>query len=111
MKFFFTFIFIIPLAYSQPKNIDPLIEKPLLSRRCKELIKDRDNKILIKQKLSSLIMRTEKLIKKAKKKQKTGKSKLEYTKIKLNNQLRFTNIQIKGMEEGIIRKGCPGITL
>lgn len=105
------FFFLSTPIYSLGKNLNKLIEKPIASRRCQALLKDRNEKIIVKQRLNALVMRSEKLIKKAKKSQKLGSGKLQYTQIKLKNQLRFTNLRIKAMEEDIVRKGCPGIVL
>lgn len=88
-----------------------LITDPVISRRCKALIKDRQNKIQIRQKINSLILRNQKLFDETQDNRKLAKHKLELNKTQLKNNLRLTNIRIQAMEENIVRKGCPGITL
>ena len=93
------------------ENIKELVTRPVISRKCQALIDKRNQKIFIKQKINSLTKRLSTVEKTAKKNQKVAKNKLENTKIRLGNQLKFTKLQIKNLEEDIVRKGCPGISL
>lgn len=95
----------------QNSEMQDIITSPVLSQRCKSLLKNRSQKIRVKQRLDSLIIRNNELLKSTKPEQKSVISRLTLTSAQLNNQLRLTNIQVKNMEENIVRKGCPGISL
>ena len=58
-----------------------------------------------------MILRNQKLQLSLEPRQKVAKQKLELNKTQLKNNLRLTAIRVQSMEENIIRKGCPGITL
>lgn len=88
-----------------------LINDPSLSLRCKELIKQRNQKIIVKQKMKSLIKRNEKLMSRTPVNKKTTMSKLRLSYQELRNEIYLINIVIRSMEEDIVRKGCPGIRL
>lgn len=98
-------------SFSQVDGVRDIIKDPTVSRRCKALISQRNDKIRTKQKINSLLQRNNKLIKQAKKQQKSVIKRLEVTKSSLNNNLRLTRFRIKAMEENIVRKGCPGISI
>lgn len=108
-------IFTLLLGYSYAATdilqIKDIIKDPAISRRCKVLLKDRQNKIKVQQRLTALIMRNSKLQKRTPKRQKTVTDRLLINKTQLENQLRLTKMKITSMEEDIIRKGCPGINL
>lgn len=96
---------------AQQVNPSSVITDPVVSRRCKSLLREREKKIRIRQRLNSMILRNEKLQESLKESQKVAKQRLELNKTQLRNNLRLTAIRVKAMEENIIRKGCPGITL
>lgn len=98
-------------AYTQSVPLNDLIRDPIVSRRCKALLRERDNKIKVQQRLNSLIIRNQKLQKELKKTQKLTRKRLELNEIQLRNNFRLTKMRVKSMEEDIIRKGCPGITI
>lgn len=85
--------------------------KPVLSQRCRELFKERSDKIKVQQKLNALLQRNEDLIKKSPKAKQTLHGRLESTRVKVKNELYLTNLQIETMEENIVRSGCPGLSL
>lgn len=87
------------------------ITKPVLSLRCKELFKERADKIKVQQKLNALLSRNEDLIKKSPKAKQTLQARLQSTRVKVKNEIYFTNLQIETMEENIVRSGCPGLSL
>lgn len=87
------------------------ITKPVLSLRCKELFKERADKIKVQQKLNGLLQRNEDLIRKSPKAKQTLHGRLESTRVKIKNELYLTNLQIEAMEENIVRSGCPGLSL
>lgn len=89
---------------------DP-ITRPALSLRCKELHRERAEKIKMQQKLNSLLQRNQDLIKKSPKAKETLHARLRSTDVKIKNELHLTNLQVESMEENIVRSGCPGIAL
>ena len=98
------------MALSQINNQN-IITDPALSRRCKEMLNDRNNKVILKQKIVTLIKRSEVLIEKSDKKKVTALARLNRSLNKLKQEHTLTELQIKSMEENIIKQGCPGITL
>ena len=92
-------------------DVKDIIKDPIISRRCKTLLKERAEKIQIKERLNSLILRNQKLQNRAKSNQKTIINRLGLAQTQLSNTMRLTQIRIQSMEEDIVRKGCPGITL
>lgn len=89
------------------KNI---ITDPAISFHCKELLKDKNRKIFIKQKIYSFLHRSKKLRKLAPDNKKSIKEKIKRTEIKLDQKLSSVNSQIRKMNEIIIRNGCPTIS-
>lgn len=87
------------------------ITKPVLSLRCKELFKERAEKIKIQQRLNALLSRNQDLIKKSPKAKEGLHSRLMSNQVKVKNELYLTNLQIETMEENIVRSGCPGLSL
>lgn len=104
-------LFIINICQAALDDVKSVITDPIISRRCKSLLKERTKKIRIRQKLNAMILRNEKLQKSLEPKQKVAQQKLELNKTQLKNNLRLTAIRVQSMEENIIRKGCPGIRL
>lgn len=98
-------------ALSQIEDIGDVISDPAVSRRCKALLQERSDKIKVIQENQSLILRNRRLQKKLQPKQKTVKDRLEINMVQLKNNLRLSQIDLKSMEENIIRKGCPGLVL
>ena len=92
-------------------EIRDIINDPAISRRCKALLSERTEKIKIQQRLNSLVLRNQKLQKMSKSQQKSVNSRLELNLVQLKNNLRLTRMRLKSMEENIVRKGCPGISL
>jgi len=95
----------------QVDGVRDIIKDPSVSRRCKSLIEARNEKIRTHQKLNALLNRSKKLNKIVKKNQITAKSRIDLTKTEISNNIRLTKLRIKTMEENIVRKGCPGISL
>ncbi len=87
------------------------ITKPALSLRCKELFKERAEKVKVQQKLYALLQRNQDLLKKAPKAKPSIKNRLLSSQVKVKNELYLTNLQIESMEENIVRSGCPGLSL
>lgn len=87
------------------------ITKPSLSLRCKELHKDRADKIKVQQKLNALLQRNQELIKKSPRARESMHARLKANQVRIKNELHLTNLQIETMEENIVRSGCPGLAL
>lgn len=87
------------------------ITKPALSLRCKELLRERGDKVKVQQRLNALLQRNQDLIKKSPKANASVKNRLESSQVKIKNEIHLTNLSIEGMEENIVRSGCPGISL
>ncbi|MBF0297138.1 MAG: hypothetical protein HQK51_00325 [Oligoflexia bacterium] len=90
---------------------EDVIINPKISSRCDELIKTRDNRIMLKQKAVSLSQRIEKLKQQVPINKKTLVKKLEYISNRVSQQIQLMNLQAKNLEEDIVRRGCPGISL
>lgn len=87
------------------------ITKPALSLRCKDLLRERSDKIKVQQKLNSLLQRNENLLKRSPTASQSVKSKLHANQIRIKNELHLVNLNIETMEENVVRSGCPGISL
>jgi len=87
------------------------ITKPNLSFRCKELFKERENKIRMQQKLSSLLQRNESLTRKTPEDRDGIKARLKANHVRVRNELHLATLQLAHMEENIVRSGCPGLSL
>jgi hypothetical protein len=87
------------------------ITKPSLSLRCKELLNDRSEKVVVQQRLNSLLQRNQDLIKKSPKARTTMHSRLLSNQVRIKNELHITALNIETMEENVVRSGCPGISL
>ncbi len=87
------------------------ITNPILSVRCKEMFKDRSDKIKVQQKLNGLLQRNEGLLRKSSKANESLKARLHSSQIKIKNELYLTNLNIETIEENIVRSGCPGLSL
>lgn len=88
-----------------------VITDPSISRRCNELMRQRQQKIDHKQKIRNLLQRSKRLIQLTPPERKTIMTKLKKNYKSLSHELRLTLNQIQNKEENIIRKGCPGIKL
>jgi hypothetical protein len=114
MRSFFTvMILALSLQGKAQDNVlmQDTITKPALSLRCKELHKERSNKIKIQQRLNALLQRNQDLIKKSPRAKETLHARLRSNQVKVKNELYLTNLQIETMEENIVRSGCPGLSL
>ncbi|MES2527370.1 MAG: hypothetical protein V4598_09790 [Bdellovibrionota bacterium] len=114
MKSFVTVIFLaLSLSsFAQEEELlqDP-ITKPALSLRCKELMKERDAKVRVQQRLQGLLQRNRDLVKKTPRAKETLHSRVEAHQIRVRNELHLAELQIQTMEENIVRSGCPGLSL
>ncbi len=100
------------LAQAQEEALlQDAITRPTQSIRCKELFKERAEKIKMQQKLNALLQRNQDLIKKTETNKETLIAKLRSTEVKIKSEQLSTTQQISQMEENIVRSGCPGLSL
>ncbi|MBL7666231.1 MAG: hypothetical protein JNM93_13930 [Bacteriovoracaceae bacterium] len=90
---------------------EQILEDPMVSLYCKEMIAERNDKITVKQKLNELLQRSQKLRKAAPTNKKLAALKLDLSQKQIEMDLQSTVIRIREMEENIVRGGCPGINL
>lgn len=114
MKWCFTVMFL-ALSSSSFSQEDELLQdaitKPTLSLRCRELFRQRDEKIRLQQRLNSLLQRNETLIRKTPEAKATVRARLQSTQVRVKNEIHLAHMQVESMEENIVRSGCPGLSL
>lgn len=88
-----------------------VITDPAISRRCQNLLEQRNEKVSLRQKLSTLLARNERLAKITPVEKKSIARELNANKLGISKELRLVNLRIQRYEEDLIRKGCPGIQL
>jgi predicted membrane protein len=98
-------------AQAQVSGVVDVIRDPKVSRRCKALISARNEKVKVNRRLNSLLKRTEKMQKRLKPNQKSLSLRLELNQTEIQNNIRLSQLRIQTMEENIVRRGCPGISL
>jgi hypothetical protein len=87
------------------------ITRPALSLRCNELHRERAEKIKVQQRLNTLLLRNQDLIKKSPRARESLHNQLQANQVKIKNELHLTNLHVETLEENIIRSGCPGLSL
>lgn len=87
------------------------IKQPVQSLRCKELFRERSDKIKVLQKLNGLLKRNEEMVKNVPKNKQGLLGRLKSNQIKIKNELHLSTLRLESMEENIVRSGCPGISL
>ncbi len=87
------------------------LSTPKLTDDCHHMLKERGKKIRHQQRIAALLKKNEDLQKRAIKQSPTTAKKLKFNKSSLIREQRLVDIKIENMEEQIIRRGCPGITL
>lgn len=88
-----------------------IITDPNTSRRCKELLVSRSKQQKMRNRLSDLMQRNQNLLKENPDNKKTIEKKLLSLNRKIRNELYLSTLKLSGLEEKIIRSGCPGIRL
>lgn len=114
MKVIFTVILLalsLPGFSQESDLLQDAITKPNLSFRCKELFREREEKIRVQQKLSALLQRNEAVIRKTPPSRETLLARLKANQVRVRNELHLATLQIASMEENIVRSGCPGLSL
>ncbi len=88
-----------------------VITDPAISRRCQNLLEERNEKVELRQKLGALLARNERLAKITPQEKKSIARELKANNLAIGKELRLINLKIQRDEENLIRKGCPGIQL
>src|SRR5690606_17797697 len=88
-----------------------VITDPAISRRCQRLLQERNQKVSLRQQLSTLLARNQRLAKITPPEKKSIMRELTANRLGISKELRLVNLRIQRYEEDIIRKGCPGIQL
>lgn len=108
MKFFICVLFSVMIF---PQVLDSPITNPVIGNRCKAMLKKREEKQALRQKLSALRKRNDRLQKLTPKNKKLVKLMLIQNKRELIQEIELATFRIQNLEEEIILKGCPGIKL
>jgi hypothetical protein len=87
------------------------IEDPAFSRRCKDLLIKRTERIDHKNRLSALRLKNEHLQKKTPKNKDIIRTSLGKNLLKLVQEIKMSEYNIETIEEDIIRRGCSGLIL
>lgn len=90
---------------------DSIITDPSISRRCDDLMQQRQDKIQHRQRLLFLLDRNKNLLKGTPDRKESISSKLRDNQYKVIQELKITNLKVVKIEEQIVRRGCPGLTL
>ncbi len=88
-----------------------ILTDPALSSRCRDLLQERGDKVKVRQRLTGLLERNQKLIKGLPEERELMRKKLEANHITIRNELYLAELQVQSLEESVIRSGCPGINL
>ena len=111
MKWCLLFVFaLLPEAFAQDFK-RTIITDPAISRRCEQLIQEREDKIQHKQKIMELISRNRLLFFETPKHRLSILERLRLNYGKLRRELRLSLIKINRQEEHLVRRGCPGVKL
>ncbi len=113
MKLRISFVALFLFSYTNMAELQAqdIIRTPVISQRCKSMLEDRREKISNQNRLSGLLQRNERLQNQLKPNQQVVRRKLILNATRIENNLRLAKMKLKSMEEQILRKGCPGITL
>ncbi|MFG1522111.1 hypothetical protein [Halobacteriovorax sp. ZH1_bin.1] len=90
---------------------DSIITDPSISRRCDSLMNQRQEKVEHRQRLLFLLDRNKNLLKSTPENKKSISSKLRDNQYRVIQELKITNLKVIKLEEQIVRRGCPGLTI
>ncbi|MEH0860951.1 MULTISPECIES: hypothetical protein [Halobacteriovorax] len=90
---------------------ESIITDPSISRRCDDLMQQRQDKVQHRQRLLFLLDRNKNLLKDAPDNKVSIAKKLRANQYKVIQELKITNLKVIKLEEQIVRRGCPGLTL
>lgn len=90
---------------------ESIITDPSISRRCDALIQQRQEKVEHRQRLLFLLDRNKTLLGSTPAAKKSIAAKLRENQHRTIQELKITNLKVIKIEEQIVRRGCPGLTL
>jgi hypothetical protein len=106
---FFLLGFLINLGCgAQDSALNSLITDPGISARCRQMLKERQEKLSVKQKLKALKSRAQKLLKESPKDtRQSARANVSSSLQKVKHEIVLNRLKTERMEEKIIRTGCP----
>lgn len=111
MKLHWLWLFLLTTDLSAQDFKRKIITDPAISRRCEQLIQEREDKVKHKQKIMELISRNRQLFFETPKHRLSVLEQLRLNYGKLRRELRLSLIKINRQEEHLVRRGCPGVKL
>jgi hypothetical protein len=107
----FTFLLVFSYSVFAQDVTQSVLKDPSISLQCKALLRERREKLKIKQKTQAMMQRNKKLSKKVPNNKKSLLIKVKTVSNKLNQIFMINKLQLRVIEEDIIKKGCPGVNL
>ena len=86
-----------------------VITDPGLSRRCRTLLEDRNNKVKVKQSLDALLLRNRHLQDITPQEKESLLRDLLANQALVERKIALASLRIQRTEEALIRRGCPGL--
>ena len=86
-----------------------VVTDPSISRQCRNLLEDRDNKLKIKHSLGTLRIRNRRLQRVVPEEKKTLMRKLKHHEALVVQKIAVASQRIQTMEESLVRRGCPRV--
>ena len=112
-KLFLLFLIHIPICFQAEASYghNSIITMSIRSSRCDYLAKRRKDKLEVKKKLMSLLLRNKKLRNITPLNKKKIIKKLINLHYDLRHELKLAKLNIESIQEKIIKSGCPGLNL
>ena len=101
------------LSYAEDFDllVRSVIVDPAVSRRCRAILKDRDDKLEIKNALVSIMLRNRNLQRTAPEQKITVLKDLRRQELLVGQKLENAVRRIQSLEEDLIRRGCPKVDI
>ena len=96
-------------AQARPDGLLPAapVEAPAVGRACRRLLGERDDKARVRDSLAVLLARSSRLLARAPGNKETVRKSLRLARALLEQKVAAATERIRGMEEGLILRGCP----
>lgn len=104
-------ILITPISTIYAEIGRKVITNPAITRRCLDLLDKRRQKVSNKQRLLGLLNRNQNMRKNTPPNKVTLIRKLEDLERRIEGEIEYSRHKILNVEEEIIRKGCPNISI
>lgn len=85
------------------------ITNPSIGLRCNELIKKRESKIRMRQRLNEVLSKVFNLKKIAPKNKVQARKRLESIEAKTKKEIQLSNFKIQNLRRTLIKQGCPRV--